>query len=156
GICLNVESTGSGDPLVLLHGFTGSAATWKSHAEVFSHKFLVIAVDLHGHGISESPVDPRRYAMEYCAEDLIAILGHFALERINLLGYSMGGRVALHFAVNHPDRVQSLILESASPGLEDPQARIDRRADDEFIAKRIEKEGLESFVEYWGNLPLFA
>jgi 2-succinyl-6-hydroxy-2,4-cyclohexadiene-1-carboxylate synthase len=156
GLCLNVDSTGTGDPLVWLHGFTGSAATWKAHAEVFSRKFQVLAVDLHGHGLSDSPADPRRYSMEHCAEDLIAILDYFGHKRANLLGYSMGGRVALHFAINHPERVQSLILESASPGLEDPQARIERRTDDEFMAQRIEKEGLESFVEYWGNLPLFA
>src|SRR5215813_1603481 len=100
GICLNVESTGTGDPLVLLHGFTGSAATWKSHAEAFARRFQVIAVDLHGHGLSDSPADPQRYSIEHCAEDLLAILDHFGYQRVNLLGYSMGGRVALHFAVH--------------------------------------------------------
>src|SRR5262249_28746384 len=106
GICLNVEISGIGEPLVLLHGFTGSAATWKSHGEAFSLKFQVIAIDLHGHGLSDSPADPQRYSMEHCAQDLIAILDYFGQRRINLLGYSMGGRVALHFAVKHPDRLR--------------------------------------------------
>ncbi len=145
GIGLNVECFGTGDPLMLLHGFTGSAATWNTHAEVFSRKFQVIAVDLHGHGLSDSPADPQRYSMEHCAEDLIAILDHFGYKRFNLLGYSMGGRVALYFAI-----------ESASPGIDDPQARRERIDQDEFIAQRIEKEGLPSFVWYWENLPLFA
>lgn len=156
GINLNVEMSGEGDALVLLHGFTGSAESWSSHIEAFSQRFRVIAVDLPGHGLSDSPGDAARYRMERCVEDLRAVLDQLALARINLLGYSMGGRVALHFAAAHPDRVAALILESATPGLSDPAERQARTASDHALAERLERDGLAAFVDYWTTLPLFA
>src|SRR5262245_56197632 len=123
GVSLNVECAGSGPPLVLLHGFTGSGATWRPHVEAYADHFTVITVDILGHGESESPASPDRYAMEYTAEDLIAIFDHLQLDRVHLMGYSMGGRVALHMAIRHPARIASVILESASPGIILPELR---------------------------------
>src|SRR3970282_2199292 len=117
GVHLNVELSGAGLPLVLLHGFTGSITSWKPHIPIFEKRFQTIAVDLLGHGSSDSPADPMRYRMERCVEDLISIFEPLGLEQVGLLGYSMGGRVALHVAAAHPDRVHVLVLESASPGL---------------------------------------
>lgn len=74
----------------------------------------------------------------------------------DLVGYSMGGRVALHQALRRPDRVRRLILESASPGLATEEERARRRADDEALARRIVAEGIEAFVDRWEALPLFA
>jgi 2-succinyl-6-hydroxy-2,4-cyclohexadiene-1-carboxylate synthase len=73
----------------------------------------------------------------------------------DLIGYSMGGRIALHFAAAFPDKVSRLVLESASPGLAEPGERSDRRITDEQLAIRLESEGIESFVEYWEARPLF-
>lgn len=156
GVGLNVESAGSGPPLVLLHGFTGSGETWKSHAEAYADRFTVITIDILGHGGSDSPDAHQRYAMEYIAEDLIAIFNHLKLERVHLLGYSMGGRVALHMGIRHSGRIASLILESASPGIILPELREARIRDDEVLAERIEREGIEAFVDHWENLPMFA
>ena len=153
GNYLNVEVAGTGDPLLLLHGFTGSAAMWSAH---FSRDYQTIAVDLLGHGLSDSPADVDRYRMDRCIDDLLSIVDQFALPRINLLGYSMGGRVALHFAAAHPERVSALILESASPGLRDPAERQARIASDHALADRLERDGLAAFVDYWSTLPLFA
>ncbi len=153
GNYLNVEMTGAGDPLLLLHGFTGTATSWSAR---FSRDYRTIAVDLLGHGLSDSPVDVDQYRMEPCIDDLLSIVDQLALPRINLLGYSMGGRVALHFAAAHPDRVAALILESASPGLRDPGERQARIASDHALADRLERDGLAVFVDYWTNLPLFA
>ncbi len=153
---LNVEVSGGGPPLVLLHGFTGSAANWQPHLAVFEKRFQTIAIDLLGHGGSDSPADPARYRMERCVEDLISVFNHLGLERASLLGYSLGGRVALHMAAAHPDRVRALVLESASPGLADPTERATRVASDEALADFIEREGLGAFVDRWEQLPLFA
>ncbi len=156
GIQLNVEVSGIGPPLVLLHGFTGSAANWRAHVAVFGKQFQTVAIDLLGHGDSDSPTDPARYRMERCLEDLLSVFDQLGLDRVSLLGYSMGGRVALHLTVAHLDRVNALVLESASPGLADPAERQARAASDEALAKRIEQEGLPAFIAYWEQIPLFA
>jgi 2-succinyl-6-hydroxy-2,4-cyclohexadiene-1-carboxylate synthase len=153
---LHVERRGSGPPLLLLHGFTGSAAEWAGLAPRLAQLREVIAVDLIGHGRSSAPADPARYTMEHCVVDLLALLDELGHERVELLGYSMGGRAALQLAVAAPGRVRSLILESASPGIADEAERAARVASDEELAARIEREGLEWFVEHWAAIPLFA
>jgi 2-succinyl-6-hydroxy-2,4-cyclohexadiene-1-carboxylate synthase len=156
GVQLNVETCGQGPPLVLLHGFTGSAESWRAHVAVLSGIYTTLAVDLLGHGASDSPADPERFRMDRCAADLAAIFDHLGLAQVNLLGYSMGGRVALHMAVAHSERVSALVLESTSPGLAAPAERQARVASDEALANSIEQHGLEVFVDGWSRLPLFA
>ena len=73
-----------------------------------------------------------------------------------MLGYSMGARIALHLAVAAPERLSALVLESGSPGLADPADRATRRASDEELAGRIEREAIAAFVDGWEKLPLFA
>jgi 2-succinyl-6-hydroxy-2,4-cyclohexadiene-1-carboxylate synthase len=155
GVQLNVEMQGEGPSLLLLHGFTGSSATWAPHRHAW-RRFRAIAVDLLGHGASDAPADPERYRMERCVEDLLALLDALGIERTAVVGYSMGGRVALHLALRAQERLCALVLESASPGIEDSSERDERLRRDEALAERIEREGLEAFVAYWEALPLFA
>lgn len=156
GIHLNVEIAGSGPPLVLLHGFTGSAAIWAPHAAVFAQSYQTVAVDLPGHGLSDAPDDPRRYGIGHATEDVLGVLDRLGLQRVNLLGYSMGGRVALSVAIVAPERLSALILESASPGVRDAEQRRARAARDAEMADEIGRDGVESFVDRWEHLPLFA
>ncbi|MDR7522628.1 MAG: 2-succinyl-6-hydroxy-2,4-cyclohexadiene-1-carboxylate synthase [Armatimonadota bacterium] len=156
GVGINVETAGSGPPLVLLHGFTGSAAGWASEVEAFAPCHLTIAVDLLGHGLSDAPPDPSRYGLGYCIEDVLGVLDRLGIPRAALLGYSMGGRVALGVAIAAPERLTALILESVSPGLRDPQARRERAARDAALAAQIERDGIEAFVARWEQHPLFA
>jgi 2-succinyl-6-hydroxy-2,4-cyclohexadiene-1-carboxylate synthase len=156
GVHYNIERAGQGAPLLLLHGFTGSAAGWQSQISVFENYFSTYALDLLGHGKSDAPSDSTCYRMEWCVADLAALLDYFKIERANVLGYSMGGRVALHFANTHPERIEKLILESASPGLENSVEREERAAGDSELAEKIEREGVDAFVEYWSQIPLFA
>lgn len=160
GIRLGIDerkAIGKGDlTLVMLHGFTGSAASWGSHLDILAiYGLRVIAFDLPGHGQSDMPTDPGRYALECCQQDILAALQKFGVQRgeAMLLGYSMGGRIALYTAFSGFFR--ALILESASPGLADPAEREERRASDEALAARIERDGVEAFVDYWEKLPLF-
>jgi 2-succinyl-6-hydroxy-2,4-cyclohexadiene-1-carboxylate synthase len=113
-------------------------------------------VDLLGHGQTEAPTDPDRYTIEQSASDLAGLLTTIAPGPINLLGYSMGGRLALYFARHYPYLVQQLILESASPGLPDATAQQERVRSDEKLANDIETQGMAAFVKRWEALPLFA
>lgn len=150
---LSVE--GQGEPLLLLHGFTGGGANWTEFRSLISQRFTTITLDLPGHGATESPSDPERYGMERCVEDIDAILDQLRFDTAHLMGYSMGGRLALYAALTMPGRFRSLILESASPGLKMIEERNARKTSDEALADQIEREGLEAFVNRWEALPLF-
>ena len=143
--------------LTLLHGFTGSAAGWGAHLDSFAAAGLrVLALDMLGHGASDAPDDPCRYAIEHCREDILAALAQMGVGAGGsaLLGYSMGGRIALYTAFS--GYFAALILESASPGLATEAERSARRASDAALAERIERDGVPAFVNEWERLPLFA
>ena len=150
-----VEVLGKGEPLLLLHGFTGDHSTWKNLVNTLQKNYMCIMPDIIGHGRSESPQDYSRYRMENVAADLKEILMALKVEQCHVLGYSMGGRLALQFSLLFPEYVKTLILESASPGLSLAEERKQRVEQDNKLADRIEKEGMKSFVEYWQSIPLF-
>lgn len=140
----------------MLHGFTGSAETWDALRPRLESRFRIIAVDLPGHGKSSAPADPARYSLDRFADDLSRVLDALDVERTSLFGYSMGGRTALRFAIAHPDRVSSLILESTSSGIHDESARQKRIDADETLASLIERDGVEAFVARWESLPMWS
>jgi len=161
GVRLGVEQRGEArksDPaLVMLNGFTGSAAGWGRQLDTLAAFGLrVIALDLLGHGQSDAPDDPQRYTIEHCQQDILGALQELGVSKGQaiLFGYSMGGRIALYIAFS--GFFSALILESASPGLEDLVERERRRISDETLAASIEREGVEAFIERWEKLPLFA
>lgn len=94
--------------------------------------------------------------MEEAALSVIEVLDDLDIERVTLAGYSMGGRLALYLALRYPARCSGLFLESASPGLENPEDREVRREEDERKAKRLETEDFGRFLEDWYRQPLFA
>ncbi|MEH7389020.1 2-succinyl-6-hydroxy-2,4-cyclohexadiene-1-carboxylate synthase [Bacillus sp. JJ1474] len=156
GIPYHIDRWGplEGTPLLLLHGFTGSGASW-IRFKPYWQNYHVIAVDIIGHGKSDSPTDVSKYDIEAVAEDLHTILQRLGIGQTNLLGYSMGGRLALTFALQYPQMVRKLILESSTPGLKSEDEREARRLQDEKLASRIQEQGIEDFVDYWENIPLF-
>jgi 2-succinyl-6-hydroxy-2,4-cyclohexadiene-1-carboxylate synthase len=157
GVELRGEARNSAQTLILLHGFTGSAAAWGHQLDTLADYGLrIIALDLLGHGQSDAPDDPQRYTIERCQQDILAGLQELGVSKgqATILGYSMGGRIALYTAFS--GFFCALILESASPGLEDPAEREQRRVSDEALAVSIEGEGVPAFIERWENLPLFA
>ena len=156
GLGLHVEVAGSGPPLVLLHGFSGSGGTWATLVDKWSAEYTTVAVDLAGHGRSDAPAEGERYRMSRAVADLVALLRTFGYERAAWLGYSLGGRTALQLAVRHPEAVAALVIEGASAGLADAAERAARVRSDEALAARIERDGVEAFVDGWERLPLFA
>ena len=156
GLTYRYVEAGSGPLVLLLHGFTGSKANWAPLMSALAGGYRLLAVDLPGHGESEAPVDRARYEMASVAADLSALLDHLELDNAHLLGYSMGGRLALYLALAEPARWRSLVLESASPGLATEAERAERREHDAALADFIERQGVEAFVDRWERLPLFA
>lgn len=157
GARLHVSCRGEGPPLLLLHGFTGSGAAWGDRVlGRLAARRRVVAVDLPGHGRTRVPPRAGRYALDEVLTDLREVLDALGIRAPAWVGYSMGGRVALAAAARHPDLVDRLVLESASPGLRDPAARRARRRADEALAARIETDGIEAFVEEWTDSSLFA
>lgn len=148
----HVTIQGEGPPVVLLHGFTSTVQTWNAVSEELKQNYTVIAIDLPGHG---KTVTPDR-TMNECCTDIAFILQSLHYTCVHMIGYSMGGRVALSFAHRFPNLVASLTLESASPGLRTEKERLERKSKDEKIARTIEEEGIYSFVSYWESIPLFA
>lgn len=143
-------------PLVLLHGFTGSSRNWDDLVPAFATRQPVITIDITGHGRSPTPAHPAAYAMPRAAVDLIDVLDTLGVAQAALLGYSMGGRLALYTAVHYPARFTHLILEGASPGLATTAERQARRQRDEALADHIEADGIPAFVDFWEALPLWA
>jgi 2-succinyl-6-hydroxy-2,4-cyclohexadiene-1-carboxylate synthase len=141
--------------LVLLHGFTGSHLSWDALARRWSRHYYVIVPDLPGHGQTAASANASEGSMPKMADRLSQLLQRLSIPKAAVLGYSMGGRLALHWAVRHGQQVQRLILESASPGLEDAAQRQKRRRQDRELAQSIEVRGIDWFVPFWSNQPLF-
>lgn len=156
GLKYHIELCGEGFPLMLLHGFTGDSSTWTPFCATLGKHAKLIIPDIIGHGKSESPNQLNRYKIESAAKDLAGILDTLGVVKIDLMGYSMGGRLALTFAILYPERVRNLILESSTPGLSAKSEREERCMRDEKLAHFITEKGMNNFVDYWENIPLFT
>ena len=132
---------------MLVHGFTQTGASWGPLADELAADHEVVRVDAPGHGGST--------AVRADLPAGAALLGE-AGGRATYVGYSMGGRLALTLALARPDLVERLVLIGATAGLDDPEARAARRAQDEALAVRIEGDGVEPFLQSWLAQPLFA
>lgn len=156
GVRWRVEVEGEGFPVLFLHGFLGTAESWEEPALALSGRRLTVRPDLLGHGLTDAPSDPERYAIEEAALDCVALMDALGYARFDLVGYSMGGRIALHILLAAGKRVRRAVLESTSFGIEDEIAREERRRADEEMAEEILAGGVAAFVDRWERLPLFA
>lgn len=136
---------------VFLHGFLGTGADWA--AIVTNCSYPVYTPNLPGHG--GTPLLPGRQRYATWVNWLAVYLSKHYLPPVDLVGYSLGGRVALAFALAYPSRVRTLVLESVNPGLGDPQARAERARLDTERAAFIRRHGLKAFLEAWYHLPLW-
>ena len=154
---LNYEVSGDRrSPAVLfLHGFMGSSADWREVMAALGDRAFCVAADLPGHGASLG-LSTEAYTIEGSARAVINTLDRLEVEHPTVVGYSMGGRLALFLALRYPGRCAGLFLESASPGLESASERAARRAADGSKAKRLESGDLEAFLGDWYRQPLFA
>jgi len=143
------------NPSVLfLHGFMGNGGSWNEIIESLQKNYHCITIDLSGHGQSLD-VDESHFKMPECAKLIIKIIDKLKIGIFDLVGYSMGGRLGLFVALNYPDHLNKVILESASPGLKTEKERIERQKSDGLLALELEKAPLAEFVHKWYEQPLF-
>jgi 2-succinyl-6-hydroxy-2,4-cyclohexadiene-1-carboxylate synthase len=135
--------------VVLLHGFTQTRQSWRRTIAALGGRYRALAPDLPGHGLA---AERRPASLAACVAYVRALGG----ERFTLVGYSMGGRIALYTALALPGLVERLVLVGASPGIADAAEREERRRADEALAERLPAIGIEAFAREWGVQELFA
>lgn len=133
----------------------GRGCDWLPIVQYLQENYFCIMPDLPGHG--ENLSIPIEQALSYpsLATGLLTLMEKIGLQRVSLIGYSMGGRIALYFAIHYAEKVQRLVLESAHPGLIDEQARNQRTQIDEQRANQILLHGIETFVDSWYQMDFF-
>ncbi len=147
------EKTGAGAPVwVFLHGFLGSHADFSEIAP----QGTIIRLDLLGFGSDKPTVDPAmRFDSSQQVAELQRVLRQLTNEPIRLVGYSMGARLALAYALTYPENLEMLVLESGTPGLAEATARTDRQKVDQQKAEHVGEVGMERFIDEWEQMPLF-
>lgn len=126
GIKICYELHGQGPPLVLVHGAGDNLGMWYHQVPAFSARHTVLTYDVRGFGRTGLPPGP--YSVRILAEDLFALMGALSLSSASVLGYSMGGRIGLELALDHPQDVKSLILANSGALPRAPTPESDERA----------------------------
>ncbi len=162
---LHSKILGQGEPLLILHGYFGMGDNWKSLANKFAENFEVHLIDQRNHGRSFHHDD---FSYELMLEDLHFYIKHHQLEKVNLLGHSMGGKSVMLFAVTYPEMVNKMIVVDISPRYYSPHhefilkalAEVDfniqktRREVETVLKKHIDENGIRQFLlknVYWKN-----
>ncbi len=144
-----------GAPVILyLHGFMGCKEDWEEVVSITGDRFSHLRIDIPGRipsGFTDSD-----YTMPGCGQLVAGLLNDLGVGQCHIVGYSMGGRLALYFAVHHADRVGGIVIESGSPGLRTEREQNERIHRDRQLAEAIIQGDLESFVSTWYAQPLFA
>ncbi len=143
----------SHSPVVFLHGFMGKGEDWMEIAEGLSDRFYCLIPDLPGHGATPLDKEPSYTAWTSALRDELSAL---KVTHTRLVGYSMGGRIALIFALTYPKMVTRLVLESANPGIINAKEREQRASLDDKLAEDLRQNGMKDFLTFWYNIPLFA
>ena len=138
---------GHGQRIVLVHGFTQTQETWTEIVSMLDQQFELLSIDAPNHGDSSD----LSLNLESGAKAILDVGGN-----ATYVGYSLGGRFCLTAALAEPDKVQRLVLVSATAGIEDKEIRMARIRSDEELARRIEQIGVPMFVDEWLQRPLFS
>lgn len=141
------ETSGHGPALCFVHGFTQTRASWQPVISHLSHSYSCTAVDAPGHGESVNGC----LTLTECGNEIAAVMTPGTL-----IGYSMGARMALHAALQHPEKVRRLVLISGTAGIDDVEERTLRVCNDEKLAEHIRDVGLATFIDEWLGNPMFS
>lgn len=138
--------------LLFLHGFLGSSQDWQPVIDRLKDRYRCLAIDLPGHGRSIH-LSPASYTFPVLVNEMLTLAWP---AQIILIGYSMGGRVALALAAQAPQRFKAVFIESASLGLANLVEKTQRLHHDRLLAQKLLQDGLENFLTFWYNQPLFT
>jgi len=146
GVNLNYQMAGTGNAVLFVHGYTGSGNDWSHQISALSPTHRVTAMDLRGHGKSDAPSKEEEYSMEIFRDDVLGLLDHLRMDKCCLVGHSLGGFIALEFALAHPHRLAGLVLVDTSSGDWDrPAGYGELRIKLDELAR---KEGMEAAFHY--------
>ncbi|WP_375474028.1 2-succinyl-6-hydroxy-2,4-cyclohexadiene-1-carboxylate synthase [uncultured Nostoc sp.] len=146
--------------IILLHGFMGNINEFDETITLLGEYFSYLTLDLPGHGKTQILGTDEYYKIEPTAEAIINLLDELKIAKCFLVGYSMGGRLALYLTLHFPERFHKVVLESASPGLPTAAERLERIKLDTQIARKLtrifEKSDFAAFLSNWYNQPIFG
>ncbi|HEY9904010.1 MAG TPA: 2-succinyl-6-hydroxy-2,4-cyclohexadiene-1-carboxylate synthase [Candidatus Sericytochromatia bacterium] len=139
-----------------MHGFLGDGKEFNQVISLCSEQFYCLTVDLPGHGKTKVIDREEYYTMQNTAQALINLLEQLSIKKCFLVGYSMGGRLALYLTLHFPQYFSKVVLESTSPGLKTQEEQLKRIQNDEKLARELETSDFSSFLLKWYDQPLFA
>jgi pimeloyl-ACP methyl ester carboxylesterase len=144
GVKIHFRILGQGEPVVLIHGFTGSLESWNTLAASLAKTHYVVSMDCRGHGKSDKPHDPKAYATEM-VEDVVRLMDHVRIPKAHVMGYSMGAMITGKLIATHPDRLLSATMGGAA-GLRETDAPVKLAIP---TAEALEKgEGIKPIIVY--------
>lgn len=147
-IRIHYQTEGSGQALILQHGFTDSLTSWYDlgYVEPLKRDYMLILIDARGHGSSDKPHETAAYAMEHRVEDIVAVINELRVRRAHYFGYSMGGWIGFGMAKYAPDRLRSLIVGGANAA---PRGR----APHPLLEPEAISKGAAAIPDYW-DMPV--
>ncbi len=152
GVRLHAECSGSGTALLFLHEFAGDHRSWEPQVRYFSRCYRCITFAARGYPPSDVPEDPAAYSQQRAVDDAVAVLDGLGADTAHVVGLSMGGFTALHLALQHPDRVRSVVAAGAGYGAQ-PERQAAFRAECEAIAAAFEAEGAPGVAPRYAEGP---
>ena len=144
GVKIYYEDHGSGDPVLLTHGYSATSRMWLGQVHSWSEQYRVITWDMRGHGQSDSPDDPALYSEEHTVDDMAAILDECGVQRAVIGGLSLGGYMSLAFNLKYVSRVRAMMLFDTGPGYKNDVAREGWNENARRRAAVFEDRGLEA------------
>lgn len=153
GIHLFFEEAGTGPPIIFVHAYPMGRTMWAPQVAHFQRRYRAIAYDCRGFGKSDAPLAPDEYSQPRSVEDLRGLLRGLGIPRAAVVGLSMGGNIALHFALNHPAEVAGVVICDTGAGSDDP---VQFGAVTDGWARTAETGGVEGFATAIFTHPIFA
>jgi proline iminopeptidase len=149
---LYYEETGQGTPIVFVHEFAGDHRSWEPQMREFGKRYRCIAYSARGYTPSDVPADKDAYSYLHVMRDCVAVLDHLKLDKAHLIGLSMGGYTALQTALNHPNRVRSVVRAGAGSGsIRSETAEFHKNS--QALSEKFLREGSKAVAETYGLGP---
>jgi 3-oxoadipate enol-lactonase len=149
---LYYEEVGVGDAVLFLHEFASDHRGWEPQLREFGKRYRCIAYSARGYRPSDVPADTNAYSYRHQMRDCLAVLDHLKLDQAHLIGLSMGGYTALQVALNHPDRVRSLVLAGTGSGSERWYTQ-EFHTHSRALADEFERDGSTAVAKTYGQGP---